>query len=48
MMIISDLEAKGNSDLETNGNSVLVLWTIQIDLVRFVRKLYVILPHFPS
>ncbi len=31
MIIISDLEAKGNSDLVRNGNSVLLLWTSQID-----------------
>lgn len=31
IMIISDLEAKGNSDLVTKGNSVFALRTSQID-----------------
>lgn len=31
MIIISDLEAKGNSDLVRKGNSVLVLCTSQMD-----------------
>lgn len=48
MIIISDLEAKGNSDLARKGNSVFVLWTSQIDWVSRARKLYVIFPHLPS